>query len=135
MKKSVSTKKKTSKKKVVVPNNDYSKKELLSLTDNQLNEKVIIKGTKFDRNRNKVITPAMVNQMQRLIDNGLTPLEVAKKLGCTTTNVRYYTDKEFNEKYRERRRHTHYGKYSITDADRAAYKRKLVTAGAKLFVK
>ena len=134
MKKTVSTKKKVSKK-VVVPNNNYSKKELLALTDSALDKKVIIKGTRFDRNRNKSISQSMVNKMQRLATKGLTPLEIAKKLGCTTANVRYYTDKEFNEKYRERRRHTHYGKSSITDAERIAYKRRLIIAGAKLFVK
>ena len=133
MKKNVSTKR--NKKKVVVPNNDYSKKELLSLSNSELDERVIIKGTKFDRNTHKVISESMVNKMKKLSDKGLTPLEIAKKLGCTTANVRYYTDKEFNEKYREARRKTHYGKGSISAKERAEYKRKLVTAGAKVIVK
>ena len=134
MKKNVSTKKKVGKK-VVAPNNNYSKKELLSLSNTKLNEKVIIKGTKFDRNTHKAISESMVNKMQKLYDKGYSPLEIAKKLGCSTTNVRYYVDKEFNEKYREARRKTHYGNNGVSAADRAEYKRKLVIAGAKLFVK
>lgn len=123
------------KKKVVEPNNNYSKKALLALSDSELDEKVIIRGTKFDRNSNKVVKASDVAKMKKMYDKGMTPLEIAKKLGYSTTNVRYYVDAEFNKKYRERRSKTHYGKGKVSDAQRIEYKRKLVTAGAKLFVK
>ena len=104
-----------------------TKKELLKLTDSELDAKVKIQGTKFDRKRK--ISDSTLKKMKKLASQGLTYLQIAKELGLVSTQVKYHIDPVWKAYYNSHRDGRHCGKDKITVADRIAYKRSLVAAG------
>lgn len=104
-----------------------NKKEILKLTDAQLDAKVKIQGTKYDRKRK--ISDWTITKMKRMSKKGKTPSEIAEKLGISIIGVKYNIDPEFKRLHNERRSGAHTGTTHITTADRIAYKRSLVSKG------
>ena len=100
--------------------------ELLQLTDMELDRKVKIQGTMYDRKRK--ITDKTIKKMQRMAKNK-SAAEIAKELGLNYITVRYNVDPEFKKQYNAKRNGKHTGKTHITDNDRIAYKRSLVAKG------
>jgi transposase-like protein len=110
----------------------FNKKDLLSLTNDQLDSVVKIQGTKFDRKRkvNENVRTRMINMASR----GDTYCTIAKKLGYSPSTVRYIIDEDFRRLHNIFRDGAHTGVTHISKSDRAAYKRKLVQAGAGVIV-
>ena len=100
--------------------------ELLQLNDMELDRKVKIQGTIYDRKRK--ITDKTIKKMQKM-SKRKSVAEIAKELGLNYITVKYNVDPEFRKQYNERRNGKHTGKTHITDNDRIAYKRSLVAKG------
>lgn len=100
----------------------------LALCDNELDKKVHIQGTEFDR---KVrYTESDFKKARRLLKEGKSYLEVSKKVGIRTRDLRYHLDPEYRRFYLDSLSGKHTGKDHITKQDRVAYKRSLVASGA-----
>ena len=104
-----------------------TKLELLTLTDDVLDKKVKIQGTKYDRKRK--VSDATIKKATGLFSRGKTISEIAKKLGLNYTTVRYNVDPVFKAEFNAKRDGKHTGKDHISKLDRVAYKRSLVAAG------
>ena len=104
-----------------------TKIELLALTDEALDAKVKIQGTKYDRKRK--ISESTLKKMKSLYKKGKSISEIANKLGLNYTSVRYNVDPIFKKQFNQMRDGKHTGKDKITIKDRIAYKRGLVAAG------
>ena len=104
-----------------------TKKELLKMTDSQLDAKVRIQGTKYDRKRK--ISDSTLKKITALAKKNHTYQEIAKKLGLTAQSVRYHIDPVWKAYYNANRDGSHTGTDKITVKDRVAYKRSLVAAG------
>ncbi len=104
-----------------------TKIELLTLTDNVLDKKVKIQGTKYDRKRK--ISDATIKKMNKLAEKGKTVQSIAQELGLTNRAVRYHTDAAWRKAYIASCSGAHTGKDHISKLDRIAYKRGLVAAG------
>lgn len=103
------------------------KRDILKLDDKQLDVKVKIQGTKYDRKRK--ISDWTIRRMKWMSKLGKSPVEIANKLGLSITGVKYNIDPEFKRLHNERRNGAHTGTTHITTADRIAYKRSLVSKG------
>lgn len=103
-----------------------NKIELLTLTDDVLDKKVKIQGTKYDRKR--TISDEVINKMLKMVKKK-DYAEIAKNLGLSVRDVRYHTDPIYRAEYLSKLSGKHTGKDHITMKDRVAYKRKLVAAG------
>ena len=104
-----------------------TKVEILSMLDEDLDRKIKIQGTKYDRKRK--VSDATIKKMQKLFNSGKTVAEIANKLGLHNHTVRYNVDPEWRAMYNATRNGAHTGKDKITVANRIAYKRQLVAAG------
>ncbi len=104
-----------------------TKLQLLTLTDNALDQKVKIQGTKYDRKRK--VSDATIKKASGLFARGKTISEIASKLGLNYTTVRYNVDPVFKAEFNAKRSGAHTGKDHITKLDRIAYKRTLVAKG------
>ena len=109
----------------------YSRKSLLLLPDTQLNQTVLIQGTKFDRKRK--VSEKTDAKMKKLYASGMTVSEIARLLDLNYGTVKYHVDEEYNRLCRSKG-NPHTGKTRISVQDRIEYKRKLVKAGAKVIV-
>lgn len=103
-----------------------NKIELLSMTDDKLDEAVKIQGTAYDRKRK--FSDDLIKKMIKLCKRKDFK-EVAQKLGVSTRDVRYHTDPVFRSQYIKSLSGRHTGKDHITKTNRVAYKRQLVAAG------
>lgn len=104
-----------------------TKIELLTLTDDALDAKVKIQGTKYDRKRK--LSESTLKKMKSLYKKGKSIAEIAKKLDLNYISVRYNVDPMFKKEFNAKRSGKHTGKDKITIKDRIAYKRGLVAAG------
>lgn len=104
-----------------------TKVELLTLTDNVLDKKVKIQGTKYDRKRK--ISDETIKKMNSLVKKGKTIQSIARQLGLTNRSVRYHTDPDFRKSYIASCSGAHTGKDHVSKLNRIAYKRSLVAAG------
>lgn len=109
-----------------------TKKELLSLSPMELNQKVLIEGTKFDRKRK--VNEKMVARMRRMRDKGMTYRDIGDVFGVTGKTVRYNLDEDYRQRTIDGCSGSHTGKVNITVNDRIKYKRALVQAGAKVIL-
>lgn len=103
------------------------KKDILKLTDAELDAKVKIQGTKYDRKRK--ISDRTISRMKRMSKRGKTPIQIAEKLGISVMGVKYNLDPEFKKLHNQKRSGAHTGTDHITPEDRIAYKRSLVSKG------
>ena len=103
-----------------------TKLELLTLTDNKLDDTVKIQGTQYDRKRK--FSDADIKKMQTM-SKKKTPEEIAKKLQMRLRDVMYHIDPEYRKNYISKLSGKHTGKDHITKTNRVAYKRNLVAAG------
>ena len=103
-----------------------TKIELLTLTDDKLDNIVKIQGTIYDRKRK--ISEATIKKMKSM-SRRKSPEEIAKKLDMRLRDVMYHIDPEFRKNYISKLSGKHTGKDHITIKDRVAYKRTLVAAG------
>lgn len=105
---------------------------LEQMTDMEVDKAVRIGGTQYDRRRR--VNDDAINNMKLLHSYGVDMEDIAKVVGCHVRTVRYYLDPSYRA---YRIEHAHYGKQKTnkdrrwrnTLADRAAYKRKLVSRG------
>lgn len=103
-----------------------TKLELLTLTDNKLDDVVKIQGTKYDRKRK--LSDATIKKIINLAKK-YDYKEIARKLDLNPVTVRYNADPVWRALYNETRSGKHTGKDRITKTNRIAYKRSLVAAG------
>lgn len=99
------------------------KLELLSLTDKELDNKVKIQGTIYDRKRK--ISDKLIKKMNKMVKTK-TCVEIAKELGVRSRDVRYHTDPIYRYCYLKNLSGKHTGKDKVTDLNRIAYKRQLI---------
>lgn len=104
-----------------------NKIELLTLTDEALDAKVKIQGTKYDRKRK--LSDQLIRKMNSMSKRGKSVSEIAKKFGLNYLTVKYNVDPIFKEEYNARRDGKHTGKDKITVKNRISYKRALVAVG------
>ena len=111
------------------------KKDILALSDKELDKAVKIAGTQYDRKRK--INDKQIASAKRLVKKGKSFEYIIKKLklNVTPNTIRYHLDEVYR---RYRIDHANYGKvaaackrgdYNEILKDRAAYKRKLVARG------
>lgn len=101
------------------------KRELMKLSDNQLDTKVKIQGTNFDRKRK--VTRQMQYRMLQMLKAGKDMKTIAEHFNVTPHTVKYNTDPEFKKQWNKNRNGKHYGTTSnYSSADRGAYKRELL---------
>ena len=105
-----------------------TKKEVLALSNSELDKVVKIQGTKFDRKRK--VSDRTISEIQRLFRCGKSMYSISKEMGVSVTTVQYYTDPVF----RFLRNHTGGSHaHGVMDAsNRAEYKRSLVRSNAKV---
>lgn len=109
-----------------------SRKDVLKMTDAQIDKVVKIQGTKFDRKRK--ISDRTIASMKRMAGKGISVKEIAKKLDISPFMIKYHTDDTFRAKYNFFRSGKHTGVDTITPADRAQYKRDLVESRKKVII-
>ena len=111
------------------------KKDILALSDKELDKVVKIAGTQYDRKRK--INDKQIASAKRLVKKGKSFEYIIKKLklNVTENTIRYHLDEAYR---RYRIDHANYGRsvaackrgdYNEILKDRAAYKRKLVARG------
>lgn len=111
------------------------KKDILELSDKELDKVVKIAGTQYDRKRK--ISDKQIESAKRLVKRGKSFEYIIKKLklNVTENTIRYHLDEAYR---RYRIDHANYGRsvaackrgdYNEILKDRAAYKRKLVARG------
>lgn len=111
------------------------KKDILALSDKELDKVVKIAGTQYDRKRK--INDKQIASAKRLVKQGKSFEYIIKKLklNVTENTIRYHLDEAYR---RYRTDHANYGRpvaackrgdYNEILKDRAAYKRKLVARG------
>lgn len=111
------------------------KKDILELSDKELDKVVKIAGTQYDRKRK--ISDKQIESAKRLVKKGKSFEYIIKKLklNVTENTIRYHLDDAYR---RYRIDHANYGRsvaackrgdYNEILKDRAAYKRKLVARG------
>lgn len=101
--------------------------DTLKMNDNELDKKVHIQGTKFDR---KVkYTDADFKKARKLMKEGKSWSEIANKVGIRARDLRYHLEPGYRETYIASLSGKHTGKDHITKQDRIAYKRSLVASG------
>lgn len=113
------------------------RRNILSLSDRELDKVVIIAGTQYSRKR--VLNDKTIAKMKKDFHKGMSYREIAEKYGCKDyRTVRYNIDMD----YRARRIAQSPGKHTGIDvcdaANRVAYKRSLIKNslfGYKKFVK
>lgn len=111
------------------------KKDILALSDKELDKVVKIAGTQYDRKRK--INDKQIASAKRLVTKGKSFEYIIKKLklNVTENTIRYHLDEAYR---RYRIDHANYGRhvaackrgdYNEILKDRATYKRKLVARG------
>ena len=111
------------------------KKDILELSDKELDKVVKIAGTQYDRKRK--ISDKQIESAKRLVKKGKSFEYIIKKLklNVTENTIRYHLDEAYR---RYRIDHANYGRpvaackrgdYNEILKDRATYKRKLVARG------
>lgn len=111
------------------------KKDILELSDRELDKVVKIAGTQYDRKRK--INDKQIASAKRLVKKGKSFEYIIKKLklNVTENTIRYHLDEAYR---RYRIDHANYdrpvaawkrGDYNEILKDRAEYKRKLVARG------
>jgi len=110
-----------------------TKKKLMTLTDSALNKTVKIAGTNYDRRRH--LTNAQVANMKKMVATGKkTTAEVAAHFGVDPSTVRYNTEPGFKAYKNKQRLNYPVVKSTVTAAERAAYKRALLSQNCKVVV-
>ena len=103
------------------------KKDILKLSDMELDRKVKIQGTEYDRKR--TVTDKTINKMIKMLKKGDSAYKIAQKMGVSYRCVRYNTDPVYKYMYNKNRSGKHTGVDRITTEDRILYKRMLVKQG------
>lgn len=101
--------------------------EVLKLTDEELDKKIKIAGTDYDRKRK--VTKQILKQLKTLERKGKSYSEIAQIMGLSYHAVKYNLNDEFRFVYNATRDNRHVGKDHITDKNRVIYKRNLVAQG------
>ena len=101
--------------------------EVLSLTDDKLDDVVKIQGTQYDRKRK--VTPDMAKQMVKMLKKNKPLNEIAEKFNVSTRTIQYNTDPDFRVRCIRSTSGKHTGTDHITVKNRVAYKRSLVAQG------
>lgn len=102
----------------------FKRVKILKMSDADLDKKVLIQGTRFDRKRK--ISARQIRKMNRLYKKYNSYYKVAKDLGYSYLSVRYNLDKNYKELFNAKRDGKHTGVDVITPENRAKYKRHLV---------
>lgn len=103
------------------------KVQILAMTDDLVDKKVKIQGTKYDRKRK--ISDATIRKMKSMIARNYTVSQVAAALGVAYQSVKYHTDPVWRATYNANRDGSHTGKDHISIRNRVAYKRTLIAEG------
>ena len=102
----------------------FKRLKILRMSDEDLDKKVLIQGTQFDRKRK--ISARQIRKMSRLYKKYNSYYKVAKDMGYSYLSVRYNLDKNYRELFNAKRDGKHTGVDVITKKNRAEYKRYLV---------
>lgn len=105
-----------------------TKKEILALSNSQLNEVVKVQGTDFDRKR-KFTTEYLVKAI-KMYKAGFAMKDIAKTLDVDIRTVRYNMDPSYRKWILSNASGKHTGIDTISAASRAIYKRTLVNSNA-----
>ena len=103
------------------------KKDVLKLNDAELDSKVKIQGTEFDRKRR--YSDNTLKKMRKLYKKGNSFSEIAQKIGASVAIVRYNVDDEYRKRFNQKRSGKHTGLDMVTRENRIQYKRELVSKG------
>lgn len=103
------------------------KMDVLKMTDMELDSKVKIQGTQYDRKRK--ISDKLIKKMKSMWKRNKTVSEIASKFGLNYNTVRYNVDPVYKMEFNKKRSGAHTGVDHITVLNRVAYKRELVAAG------
>lgn len=104
-----------------------TKVEILTMMDRDLDKKIKIQGTQYDRKRK--VSKAQLKTLEKLHKQKKSIAEIAKKTGLYYTTVRYNVDPVYRAEHIAKCSGKHTGKDKVTVSNRIAYKRKLVAAG------
>ena len=104
-----------------------TKKEVLALSNSELDKAVKIQGTKFDRKRK--LSNSTIDRIKYLSSCGKSFYAIANMLGLNYATVRYHSDEAFRWKVNHRGG-SHAQSSIYTPSERANYKRGLVSANA-----
>lgn len=107
-------------------------KTLLKLTDEELDKKVKIQGTIYDRKR--VMNHLDIMNAKRMLDSGKKVSEVARHYEVSAKTIRYNTDPWYRMLVLVTASGKHYGTTNHDLEDRVAYKRELVARRAHVIV-
>ena len=103
------------------------KQILIASSDSNVNQKVKIQGTKFDRKW--TIDQKVVEKMKWLKSCGLNTNQIATMCGVSWPVAKYHTDPEYRYTHNRMKNSKHYGERSGI-SERANYKRRLLRANA-----
>lgn len=101
-----------------------TRSEILKMKDNELDKRIKIQGTRFDRKRK--VSNATITRMRKMFEKGKSISEIAAIVGLSPKTVRYNVDDEWRAHYNATRDGKHTGVTNITKEDRIAYKRQIV---------
>lgn len=109
-----------------------TKKELLAMSNAELDRVVKIQGTKFDRKRQ--LSDSDILEIRRLSKCGKTIAEIARLFGVSWTAVKYQLmsddERVIHNTLRSGKHYT--AANEITQAQRVEYKKMLIKSGAKV---
>lgn len=104
------------------------RKEVLKLTPIELDKKVKIQGTQYDRKRK--LTNRQIKKIKRALAKGVSEKKLAKKYKVDPRTIRYNSNLEYKfyiQTYQALNFGDHTGEDKYTIYDRSLYKRHLVS--------
>ena len=104
------------------------RKEVLKLTPLELDKKVKIQGTQYDRKRK--LTDKQIKKIKRALAKGASEKELAKKYNVDPGTIHYNSNLEYKfyiQTYQALNFGDHTGQDNYTIYDRSLYKRNLVS--------
>lgn len=107
-----------------------TKRDLMKLSDTELDKVVKIQGTNYDRKRK--VTKQMQYRMMQMLDAGKSVSYIAEHFDVTPHTVKYNTDPEYKTWWNSYRDGKHYGVNNSNASERGAYKRSLIKARKEL---
>lgn len=99
-------------------------KNITELSDLELDQKVHIQSTDFDRKRR--LSDKEIRQMRLLFEEGYSLVSLADMFGVTPPTVKYNVDDDYRARYNFLRSGKHTGIQVMDFDNRVAYKRDLV---------
>lgn len=103
------------------------KQMLIASSDSNVDQKVKVQGTKFDRKW--TISQKLIEKMKWLKECGLNTNQIAVICGVSWGVAKYHTDPEYRFTHNRTKNSKHYGDRSNV-SERANYKRRLLKANA-----